>query len=44
MDVGELQAWWELQCGGVMVWGSCGLWELRCVGATMCGSDGVWEL
>ena len=39
----------ELQCGGVAVWGtcgvgSCGVSELQCVGVLVCGICGVWEL
>ena len=50
----ELQVWegccvGELRCGGVSVWGSCGVGscgvsELQCVGVLVCGSYGVREL
>ena len=34
----------ELRCGGVAVWGSCGVGESQCEGVAMWGSRGVGEL
>ena len=34
----------EWRCGGVAVWGSCGVEELRCGGVAVWGSRGVGQL